>query len=180
MNDFLQLGMGIYTIPEASLILNLPVNKLRRWITGYRRISNGKSEHKEIIPDIRKSGKSSGVNLNFLALIELYIIGQLREKNHSFHKIRTARQELVERLNTEYPFANRNILSDGKSILYDLGSEKTKSAIELGTKGQTVFLDIVQDFYERIDFGGSDADLIHHLSQYASKDLKPRFKKSVK
>jgi hypothetical protein len=41
---------------------------------------------------------------------------------------------------------------------------------------------VVSKIYEWYldDFGGSDADLIHHLSQYASKDLKPRFQKISK
>ena len=41
---------------------------------------------------------------------------------------------------------------------------------------------VVSKIYEWYldDFGGSEADLIHHLSLYASKDLKPRFKKISK
>jgi hypothetical protein len=31
-----QLGKGIYTIPDAAVILDLPGEKIRRWIKKYR------------------------------------------------------------------------------------------------------------------------------------------------
>lgn len=148
-----RLGEGVYTLPDAALILRLPLTCLRRWVGGY--FDAGTAESDGFLATWG-SGRTRG--FNFLVLIEAYTVYNLRRLGVSLQKIRVAREILGSHLNTPHPFAARGILSDGGQVLFDLG-EITPGApgalLQLSRGKQTELRDIIEPFCTRLDFDPS-------------------------
>lgn len=136
-------------MPEAAVILQIPLHKIRFWTNGYSpTLSKGQ---RAIVPNLKLLGSSRDRAFNFLTLIEMRVIMAFRESGISFHKVRQARQELITMLGMNHPFAYRKLLYDKKKI-YVVFDGPEKSTIELGTRGQAVFHDIISNFCKKIDF----------------------------
>lgn len=139
----ISLGSGIYTIPDAALILRLPLSKLRRWVVG-----SGKDNEQLI----QSWGEGRNRAFDFNELIESHVICSLRKLHISFQRIRSARNKLVEMFDCEYPFAKRGLLTDGNHILFDRQSNEETPLLNLTDNGQLEFREITSDFCKKIDF----------------------------
>jgi len=93
-----QLGQGIYLIKDVSKILQLPYEKVYRWIVGYW--GNSLSEDFSYV-----FGTNDNRAINFYSLIEFYTFVKLREKGVTTHDIKLLHKQLSVDLNTPYPFA---------------------------------------------------------------------------
>ena len=139
-----QLGMGIYSIPDAAAILDMPVSKVRRWVKKYWEL--------EFLQDGGQSytwGESREKAFHFLTLIEIIAVDSFREIGVSFPKIKLAHSKLSELLDTKYPFAHAELMTDGKSIFYEL---LESSLLEVDEKQQLSFTDLVAPYCKKIDF----------------------------
>ena len=143
---------GIYTIPDAAHILKVPLVKLRRWL-------KTEAEAEEVIcqESTRYGLSKTGINgegterhINFLSLIELSTIYRLRDSGIGFVEIRAVRSELSKKYKTEYPFALKGLLADGRKIAKEL--DKPNDYLLLNAQGQRGFKPILKDFFTRIDF----------------------------
>jgi uncharacterized protein (DUF433 family) len=125
-----------------------PLPKVRRWIAGYLR------DAERVLPigNVNTWGKGKDRAFNFLTLVELFAVFQLRERGVSLKAIRQARAELGERFDIEYPFAHQGIVSDGRKILFELPDGSTDAYLELGTVGQTSFRSVMRDFCQKLEF----------------------------
>ncbi|MFQ5604952.1 MAG: DUF433 domain-containing protein [bacterium] len=143
-----RLGQGIYTVPDASLILDFPKTRLRRWIHQYWKSDftegNGTSTGNSYI-----WGKARETAFNFYTLIEIFTVISLREIGVSFKTIKHARVELSGLFKTRFPFAAKPLMSDGRKVIIELG--KT-NLLELGTGGQTALRKIIEPFCKKLDF----------------------------
>ena len=106
-----QLGKGIYSIPDAAAILDMPVNKVRRWVKKYWEL-----EFLKGVDEGYTWGESREKAFHFLTLIEIIAVDSFREIGVSFPKIKLAHSKLSELLDTKYPFAHAELMTDGKSI----------------------------------------------------------------
>lgn len=139
-----QLGKGIYSIPDAAAILNMPMGKVRRWIKKYWEL--------EFLQDIGERytwGESREKAFHFLTLIEIIAVDSFREIGVSFPKIKLAHAKLSEILDTRYPFAHAELMTDGKRIFYKL---LDTSLLEVDEKQQLSFEKLVAPYCKKIDF----------------------------
>lgn len=137
------LGSGIYTIPDAALILRLPLSKLRRWVVG-RGVPNEQL--------LQSWGDGRERAFDFNELIESYTIYSLRNLGVSMQKIRLAHNRLVEILDCNYPFAKRGVLTDGDHVLFETESEDTTSLLNVTDREQFEFHELVANFCKKIEF----------------------------
>ncbi len=145
------LSAGAYTLPDAARLLQLPLARLRAWVRGSV-ISDGEGEGKERrLPagKLAHRGEGRHRNIGFLTLIELFTIGQLRGYGVSMKTLREARDDLEKRYNTHYPFALHGIMTDGRTVIYNLGDQVL---LELGKNGQTAFEKVLEQFCHRLEF----------------------------
>ncbi|MBO6794726.1 MAG: DUF433 domain-containing protein [Balneolaceae bacterium] len=139
-----ELGSGIYSIPEASMILNMPITKVRRWVNKYweyeflNRNSSGYTW-----------GEKSGKAFNFYTLIELIAVDSFRELGVPFSKIKFAHADLTEILGTAYPFAHAKLMTDGNRIFLDHFQD---SILEMDKTKQFSFTNLVAPYCKKIDF----------------------------
>lgn len=137
-----QLGKGIYSIPDAATILDLPKNKVRRWIKKYWEMEFVKENGEYTWGEGRERA------FNFYTLIELITVHTLREYGVTFPVIKEAHDRLSTLLETPYPFANSELLSDGDRIFY----EHDTSLLQLDKKQQFSFTRLVAPYCKKIDF----------------------------
>lgn len=138
-----QLGMGIYSIPDAAIILDMPVNKVRSWVNKYWEL--------DFLQDANEAytwGESREKAFHFLTLIEIIAVDSFREIGVSFPKIKLAHEMLADMLNTSYPFAHAELMSDGKRIFYDVDT----ALLEMNKKQQLSFTRLVAPYCKKIDF----------------------------
>jgi uncharacterized protein (DUF433 family) len=140
-----ELGAGIFTVPDVSFILGLPLPKVRRYIKDYGDVKFGQKLFHENYSWFEGTTRA----VNFYALIEMYVFFYLREKlGLSVHKINSAREEIAKAMETPYPFANHAVLADRKGILYHTGTNLVNA-----DKSQQVNLEeIVTPFLKKIEF----------------------------
>lgn len=144
-----RVGEGIYTVPEAAQILDLPASKVRCWVEKYWEmafLSQGDGL------DSYTWGQSSDKAFNFYTLIEIIAVHSFRKCGVSFQKIKTAHQVLGDVLGTIYPFSTSKLLTDGKSIFFD----DELSLLDLDRSMQRSFKKIVEPFCRKIDFDGAN------------------------
>lgn len=153
------LGLGLYTIAEAAKILQLPVEKLRRWAKGYyystqdsqRQESSALLRHE--YPELSEQGI-----ITFIEMIELYLIAKFREYGVSMQMIRKVASRIASRHQTNHPFAVMGLRTDGRIIIGEMGQANEKEHsdhyLEELHNCQIVF-DIAEQFlYPRVDFDG--------------------------
>jgi uncharacterized protein (DUF433 family) len=139
-----QLGKGIYSIPDAATILDMPVGKVRRWVKKYWEL-----EFLQGVDDSYTWGESREKAFHFLTLIEIIAVDSFREIGVSFPKIKLAHAKLSEMLDTKYPFAHAELMTDGKGIFYEL---LDSSLLEVDEKQQFSFTKLVAPYCKKIDF----------------------------
>jgi uncharacterized protein (DUF433 family)/DNA-binding transcriptional MerR regulator len=151
-----RIGEGVYTIPDAAQILDIPKSKLRRWVNGYR-LATPQSQERVVAPvvDAGTWGDGRQRGFNFYTLIELYTITALRDLGVSFMKIKKAREELEKRFRTKYPFATQKLMSDGRQILVEFSEGELSAVLELGTDGQMALAEIIRPFCKKLEFNAA-------------------------
>lgn len=153
IGELAAVGAGVYTLPDTARILRLPNEKVRRWASGYWKMNNERMRsHAEPIVNRGVWGEGKSRALNFFALIEIFTFMALRELGIPLQKIRNAREELIRRFETFYPFANHELLCDGKQIFVSIEGKNAPILMYLGKKGQTALKDIVEPFCHKLDF----------------------------
>lgn len=142
-----KLGEGIFTIPDAAFILNLPKDIVRRWIKNYWEctfLENGTSEELKYT-----WGISRNKAFNFYTLVEIIAVFSLRKIGVSFNKIKIAHNQLINLLNTPYPFATSKLISDGGVIFWDYDES---ILVDLDKTLQLSFKKIINPFCKKLDF----------------------------
>ena len=145
------IGEGIFSLRDVADILQLPYYKVHRWINRYWDGQLG-AEH-----GVTYSWRVDDVQaVNFHTLVELYLALMIRGAGVRPRKIIEAHHQLSLIYNSEFPFAQRQILdgirTDGKSIFFELPSGEV---ITLDGTNQ-LNLQFVKAFFHKLEFGEDD------------------------
>jgi uncharacterized protein (DUF433 family) len=170
------LGEGVFTIKDASFILNIPPHKVRGALNEYW---NG------IFSSSTQSKSSWGTgrtrSINFYSLIEIKTFFALRELGLTAQSISKSHIILAEYLNNPYPFANATLKTDRASIMF----EHNDTLISADKKLQAKIKEVINPFCETIDYGldlmaermypkGRNVDIVvdphHQMGQPTIKD----------
>lgn len=142
--NHIELGNGIYSVPDLAFILRLPQARVRRWMNDFWDVRLGEKYHGKY-----SWGDGRDKATNFYTLIEFYVFYQLRENKVGTKAIFTAHEQMAQQLQTAYPFASAPVLTDGKSILYALEDGTT---INADRTRQIAFKQIIESFCKKIEF----------------------------
>ena len=137
-----KIGTGIYSVKDISIILNLPQKKVGRVLN--------EIWNKRFLPDGQEysSGEGREKVVNFYALIEFYTFYQLKDKGVGTKRIIKSHTALSQVFNSPYPFAQSNLLTDGKEILF----KKDSNLISADQHLQIKIKEVVQCFFDNIEF----------------------------
>jgi uncharacterized protein (DUF433 family) len=143
------LGRGVYTLSEAAKLTGVSHHRLRAWFRGQGETGNG-SRKPVFRGDYPPVGRDYA--LSFLDLVEGCVAGHLREHGVSTRTLRKVHCRLQAELQTDHPFARKELLTDGKQLLLrDMDGRGHEELVEALAR-QKVFPRIILPFLRRLDY----------------------------
>jgi len=144
MREF-NLHEGIYSIKDTAEITGLSNEKIKRW---FKELSNEQYEGL----DTNQQTDVDNMRISFHGLIEIVVIGTLRDNNFSLKKILKARADLYEKTQKIYPFATNNVKEylkvSGRDIVFQFADD---TKVTLDGTGQ-INIDFITQFFRDIIF----------------------------
>jgi len=142
----LSLHIGIYSIAETASITRFSIQKVTNW---FKELSK---ENYEGI-DSRQAKDIEAKRISFHGLIELVVIGTLRENGFSLKKLLKARADLSQKTAGKmYPFATNNVVKSlkvsGSDIVWEFNDGLK---VTLDGTGQ-INIDFISFFFRDIVF----------------------------
>src|SRR5689334_21702630 len=106
------IGIGYYTVPEASRLLKIPPKNINRWLGGYRYEFAKKTYEMPPLwqPDLPQYDHH--IELSFRDLIELRFIRAFLEAGLGLKTIRYCLEYARECVNDDRPFSTRKFQTD--------------------------------------------------------------------
>jgi uncharacterized protein (DUF433 family) len=145
----IDLDQPMYTTAEASRLVGLGKDRVRRWLQGYSYISGPQKRLQR--PVIKRIGSVGTSYASFLDLIDLLFVKEfLEHPGISLQQLRKALSEASDILNTNH-FARQIFFTDGKNIWLKV-KEKGDAILELLSGGQWVISSVIEDLAHQIDF----------------------------
>lgn len=146
----LQLGIGVYTLPDIARLLKLPYHRVYRWVNTY-----WDGELGELFEE-RYSWETNGSKaVSFHTLIELFVMMQLTEAGVPARSILKAHKELSSSRDTRFPFAQKSIIQNMRTGHKKIYFELIGDTVCLdGTK--QLQLEFIHEFITRLEFGDDD------------------------
>lgn len=145
----LSLHTGIYSIAETAIITDFSYQKVTSW---FKELSK---ENYEGL-DTKQARDITSGRISFHGLIELIVIGTLRENGVRMKKILQARSDLYAKTKKIYPFATNNVRErlnvSGRDIIWDFGDMK----VTLDGSSQ-VNIEFISQFFRDIIFSNDVA-----------------------
>lgn len=135
---------GIYNIQDCARITRLSADKIRRWFGElYKEKYEGFGDHRKA--DV------SNLRISFHGMIELVVIGTLRDNGLTLKKILAARKDLKSKTRKEYPFATNNVRDHLNISGSDIIFQFPEGLVTLNGSGQ-INLDFIKTFFKDIHF----------------------------
>lgn len=154
------LGKGVYSIPEASHLTNIPTSQIRRWVRGYRLYRDSSSTWRSPVftPDYGAIGDKFA--LSFLDLVEVQFIAWFRQQGVSWRAIRVAAANAAKLLEFGHPFAKRDFFTDGSGILARIAkSSGEQELVNLVSSQYEIDQLVYPLLYQNLDFGEGEMDV---------------------
>lgn len=148
------LGVGLYSVGEASRLLRIPSSTLRRWIDGYTfPLARWSRTHKPglFVPALPRL--DDRLTLTFLDLVQLRVVRGLRLDAHvPLQRIRTASKSAAKVFGTSHPLASVRFLADsGHVFALARGHGYSTQLIELSAPPQMAIDAVLRQSIREID-----------------------------
>lgn len=150
------IGVGIYSVPEASRLTDVSSQRIRRWIKGYT-FSVGQIRKKSPpvwqsqLPEI--DGK---ISLGFLDLMEVRFVSEFRDRGVSWKTLRMAAERAKQLFHTDHPFSTTRFVTDGRNIFVDIKNKTGETSLIDIVKNQLTFRKILAPYLKGLDFDNND------------------------
>lgn len=148
------IGVGIYTVPQASRLTRVSPARIRRWLRGYefaRKEGRGRSAPvwRAQLPKIEDA-----VALGFLDLMEVRFVDAFLEAGLSLKKIRQAAKLATELVGRDHPFSTQKFRTDGKRIFAEIENvgKDNKTLYDLERNQFGIYEVIVPSLLEGVEF----------------------------
>ena len=150
-NKLRYVGIGIYSISEASRLTGINSQSIRRCLLGYSRKTKGGVKSQLPVFSTDYEPIDGNIALSFLDLTEMLFASQFRTYGVSWHTIRLVSQMAAEQLKSGHPFSMYTFKTDGKAIFLRTLEENPK-LLDIVT-GQYQIDEIIDPYlYDRLDF----------------------------
>jgi len=143
-------GTGIYSIPEASLLIDVPTRDIRRWLLGYhyRKKPGDASSRVDVAPlwqhELAHEDLGEDV-IGFRDLVELRFIREFTRAGVALSVIRRCLVTASDLFGVTHPMSLPRFKTDGRTIYAEAVSEEMRenSLVDLKSR-QSVFKEIIK------------------------------------
>jgi uncharacterized protein (DUF433 family) len=146
------IGIGLYTVPEASRLVHISVPRIRRWLTGYVYRSHDRLLESAPLwtPQVPRFG--SEPEMGFRDLMELRFVDAFVQKGLSLQAVRRALAKARALFGDERPLSTQRFRTDGRAIFLEIAGEIDDPLLFDLKKDQYLFHRIVAPSFKDIDF----------------------------
>jgi uncharacterized protein (DUF433 family) len=152
-----ELGKGIYLVPEAARLVGVRSPRLRRWMLG----AGNEAPVLPTPPEIFDGQPA----LDFADLVSALFIQAFREQGVTLQHIRRVAAKAANELNDPRPFCLKHFTTDGHRIYRWIDDDKAARALVDVVTGQYVIRPVYEPLLRSIDFGINRAERWHPLGQ---------------
>ena len=147
------IGRGLYTPAEASRLLNIPANKISRWLRGHN--VQGKHYGRLWEPEINLG--DDRVFLGFRDLMEARVVQAFIRQGISAIGMRSAIRVARDVINESHPLATNRFRTDGREIFLHVietneEGEERERLLNLFRR-QYEFRGVIEPILKSVDFG---------------------------
>jgi uncharacterized protein (DUF433 family) len=155
--DLSLLGIGLYTVAEASRLTGISRGRLRRWLRGHTyRAGEAPAISEPVwrrqVPDI-----DGTLGLGFLDLMEARFVDAFRTASVPWRVIRLCAERAREVAGSDHPFSSPRFRTDGRTIFAEVADRTgEKQLLDLG-KNQLAFGRMIgPSLYAGVEFSVDD------------------------
>lgn len=157
-------GTGIYTLPEAGRLINVPARKIHRWLYGYtypKKSGEGNTQAFSSplwVPQLSKEDYEAEV-IGFNDLLEVRFVSAFVAHGVPLLVVRRCLETARTIFGVDYPMTSGSFKTDGKTIFADAIEKSLKEGALLDLKSrQLAFRDIISpSLYAGIEYDGKRA-----------------------
>ena len=144
------IGVGIYSVPEASRLTHVSAPTIRRWIKGYSYRVGDTERGTPPVWTRQLADIEDEVSLGFLDLIEVRLIDAFRRRGVSWPTLKRAAEHAKVLFKTTHPFATHQFFTDGRCVFTEL-ADQDKSLIDVADNQHT-FKRLLAPYLEGLEF----------------------------
>lgn len=151
------LGMGIYTLGEASRLSGVSPQRIRRWLLGYS--YNREGQTRSQVPVFRGQIPpfDSKLELGFRDLLEIRIVNAFADAGLGLPTIRKALDRASRLIDNDHPFSTARFRTDGRDIFLEIGQTDAEPILVDILKGQYAFRRIIEPSFKNLEFADGEA-----------------------
>jgi uncharacterized protein (DUF433 family) len=157
-------GTGIYTLPEAARLINVPARKIHRWLYGYHYSKkSGEAVTQAFssplwLPQLSKDDYEAEV-IGFNDLLEVRFVSAFVAHGLPLVVVRRCLETARAIFGVDYPMTSGSFKTDGKTIFAEAIEQSVKEGALLDLKSrQLAFRDVISpSLYAGIEYDGKRA-----------------------
>ena len=151
------LGIGLYTVPEASRLTGIPPARLSRWLRGYSYRSGEAVAVSEPVWQRQLPEIEGTLGLGFLDLMEVRFIDAFRKANVPWRVIWFCAERARELCGADHPFSTQRFRTDGRTIFAEIVDQAGEAQLLDLAKSQFAFAHVIApSLYAGIEFSDRD------------------------
>ena len=172
-NEDIRFSKPLYTIAEAARVIDAPPSTLATWTKGYVRDRDDRPAvvGEAAVTAFPAAGRCPSIP--FIGLAEAMVLAALRQSGVPMQRVRPAIAALEREIGIGHALASRQLYSDGAEVLYDFGAEQVDidvvASLVVVRNGQRVFVDVIREQWQRIQFGVDGYANLIHVPGYRSE-----------
>lgn len=155
-SDAILIGTGLYTVPQAARLANVPAASIRRWLFGYKyKQADGSfaSRSPNVAADLANAVNEHRI-LTFKDLIEIHFVNAFLTHGVSWATIKIAAAKARDLTEDDHPFATNRFFTDGETIFTEVKSTRRVHDLLDLKRGQMAFRRILnQSLRAKLDLG---------------------------
>lgn len=151
------LGVGLYTVAEASNLTGISQGRLRRWLRGYtyragERVAASAPVWRRQVPDV-----DGTLGLGFLDLMEARFVDAFLSNRVSWRIVRLCAERAREIAGTNHPFSSQRFRTDGRTIFAEVVDQAGEKQFLDLVKSQLAFARVIgPSLYAGMEFSDRD------------------------
>ena len=172
-NSDIRFDEPLYTVAEAARVIDVPSSTLATWTHGYVR---DRADHPAVIGEAVVTAfpaEGRAPSIPFIGLAEAMVLAAVRRSGVPMQRVRPALAALERELGIGHALASRKLYTDGAELLYDFTADQIArdvvSSLVVVRNGQHVFVDVVREQLQRIEFAADGYATLLHVPGYRSE-----------
>ncbi|MGZ8368534.1 MAG: hypothetical protein ACXW3U_11130 [Rhodoplanes sp.] len=117
------IGVGIYTVPEASRYTGVAAGKIKRWLKGYDYVQRGERRQAAPLWNPQIELDDGELHLGFRDLVELRVVNAFIEEGFSPWRVRQGLIAARTLAGDERPLSTLRFQTDGRTIFLPVAEE---------------------------------------------------------